>query len=425
MASDTKLATVGFSGKDITSRVALGSHSPSRSTFVVVEPVLGTVASGAASITLYVEKNGVEYDYFTDTKQAASDTAKAWGSPFVVPADANDGIEVFALSTNGSDTSVAGQIVFHDGMASNIDRVDGATVTIDSFKATTVTVTGSVSIGTGVVNANVVELAGTGIVTQNGRVYAFNQDGQNIVAAAGAASLTPSPAGDSFMTLEEARTLVRDSGLQATEADYSNARVDRAIQAIGDDITRRAKLVRAEGTVALNSTARTFNVTSSLSDFTPARLLRSELVRYDDDADDFGTEVAHVDYRELAKNAHSGTTNATRTPTRLAFRTNGGEGFLDCNPGTAYPRLRLSYYQPFTTFVPGTSGASSIVLNVPEGILRGALIFGGPVMLQHVDPIQRFENSAWQKYNQIIDEARGNVGVDSGPLLLGDDDAYI
>lgn len=217
-------------------------------------------------------------------------------------------------------------------------------------------------------------------------------------AAAGGVA---NPGATGGMTLSQARDWVRFYARDAAGDDsaYEDNVIDFAIQAVLEQFCRVTKCVRGVSDVDVLEGVATVD-TSGLSGFHPERIVNARI-------DGQANPLNRPDYTELVRLQQ--TQGGTGCPTSLAFDDGvTDEGGLHYTPDADYT-LKLSWYQPFTTWTPGVDSATAdaIVLNCPPDLLLRVLPFGPPSMLQHTDPKMRYASESWKKYLLVEEELRG------------------
>lgn len=118
------LETIAFAAKDLSSRVSLGTHTVAMDGPLTLAAVLTGLNGAAATLTLdvVVQRSSNDYagDRYSRSKRDATSTRELMPA-LLQEAEAGDVIEVFAQSTNASDTSVSGEIVVRDAVAANVE----------------------------------------------------------------------------------------------------------------------------------------------------------------------------------------------------------------------------------------------------------------------------------------------------------------
>jgi len=261
------------------------------------------------------------------------------------------------------------------------------------------------------------------------------------------------------VNLEEARIVVRDSALQASEETYSDARVDRAIRAALSEFVQQTRCTVTSGTVALTGSVAAFTSTT-LSNFRPERIVRAQ-ARYIDrgvwgtgnsyvyndfvqgdgspdsayyictlahtsgtsneppngaywrvTAANLGTPVDLVDLNTVVCNLESTTAS---DPTMFAFE-GTASGYVAPMPDSNRI-LWVQYYQPLVAWEPGTSNASTITLNVPDEYINDALWYGAASFLESADPLSRMQSQGYKAFKEAIRRVKGEAGLESGPVV--------
>lgn len=260
------------------------------------------------------------------------------------------------------------------------------------------------------------------------------------------------------MNLEEARLVVRDSALQASEETYSDARVDRAIRAALTDFIQQTRCTVITGTVALTGSVAAFTATT-LANFRPERVIRAQaryidrgvwgtgasyvyndLVQGDGNPDsvfyvctlahtsstsneppngaywknvaaNFGNPVDVVDLNTVVSNLE-GTTAGP--PQMMAFE-GTASGYVAPMPDSNRI-LWVQYYSPLIAWEPGTSSANTIILNIPQEYIDDALWYGAAAYLESSDPLSRMQSVGYGLFREHIRRVRGEVGLETGPV---------
>jgi hypothetical protein len=190
-------------------------------------------------------------------------------------------------------------------------------------------------------------------------------------------------------TLTTARALVRQFARNAGESSmYSDADVDRAIQAIGDDWIHHTRCTRTLSDLSLTADDSDL---PSLSSLATAGFLPEQIVRvYIASEGDLSVVPHETLLYEQEVNPR------TDTPEWLAFTT-ATAGEVYPTPDTAYT-LKVLWVPPLTSFTAGTASPDAVSLNIPDHHLRLALIYGATALLQHNEVEHAYATASWQKY---------------------------
>lgn len=199
------------------------------------------------------------------------------------------------------------------------------------------------------------------------------------------------------MNLTTARSFVRQFARNAGDSSmYSDADVDRAIQAIADDFIFITKCTRLVSSVTL--TESTAALPAFPTNFRPERLLSAYIGDY--------PPLDQVDHDVLR--AARLANDSTDRPTLISFDSyTTGEVYP--KPTATYLTLSLRWLEPFTTWTPG--GTDPGTLNVPDDYLRTILMYGATSLLQHNEPEHKYAAESWQKYATFRDSMRGSGGL--------------
>lgn len=214
-----------------------------------------------------------------------------------------------------------------------------------------------------------------------------------------------------YITLAEARSTTLGAITAAgssfrDEVGDDNAGVDRAILMACEEAVRRCKgLTETTGTVATNATTYTVDLTTVWNDFRPSRAVRFEF--------DFN-DVEYVDYRTIARTL-AGTAGTAR-PTQIGFRS-PSEGYFNAYPGTSNPVLTVTYHEPFTAIVPGTTTPGTTQLNIPSQYIRPILLYGAAAHLEYYDANSRIPAGVFDRFNEYLRSLAGDVGSDTGVFV--------
>lgn len=204
------------------------------------------------------------------------------------------------------------------------------------------------------------------------------------------------------MTLTAARLWARQFARNAgSSSEYSAADVDHALIVVGEQFARMTRCVRAAGTVALTASIAVADC-SGLTAFRPERILDANILTKK-------CELEITDWQHLYKRQIECT--STGTPQLLAFET--------WTTANVWPTpdvnlsLRIRYWQPFTSWTPGTAGDASISFNIPDDMLAQILTYGVPAVLQHNQPEHRYASESWKKYLEFEQRmmGAGNLGA--------------
>lgn len=170
-------------------------------------------------------------------------------------------------------------------------------------------------------------------------------------------------------TLDTVRSIVTDSALQVVSARFSATQIDHAIQGAGSEFVRRTRCVVASDdslTLTVDSAVLDY---SGVSDFDPSRFVGAALLE--------DGEVAHLlsqaDYRHVQRRLDRGDGVCDRP--MIAFREAEQEAVFSFTPEQAWG-LRLTYWQPFSTWTIGTVTPSEVTLNLPDDHLYPVAWFG-------------------------------------------------
>ena len=203
------------------------------------------------------------------------------------------------------------------------------------------------------------------------------------------------------MYLSEARRILRQFAKDAAdESTYRDDEIDRAIQTVCDDFILATGCTATKSTVALTADDPDLGTlpTGFLADMIRRAWITSR------------GELEIIDHRNLLAKQLS-TVNEeddsvlTGRPEFLAFSSpTAGEVYP--TPGDDYT-LNILYVAPLTSFTPGTSSASSTLINIPDHLLRQALIYGASAILQHNETEKAFASTSWQKYLAFREASRG------------------
>jgi hypothetical protein len=213
------------------------------------------------------------------------------------------------------------------------------------------------------------------------------------------------------LTVAQARALLLQFAANKGETSlYNTTAQDNALMALGDDL-----VVFGECTLRVDSLilAADSDVLPALpSRFAPHRLRSAWLVSTNvtiETADE-SAALQPVDFDQLHKmsilEAEEG------QPTQIAFDS--------LTSGRVYPKptenytLKIRWLEPFTTWTAGDSGAAATILNVPEELLRQAIMTGGVYMLHKNMPNSKYARESFAAYQRFLmsikDKGYGSLG---------------
>lgn len=199
------------------------------------------------------------------------------------------------------------------------------------------------------------------------------------------------------MTIATARTWIRDFARNAGDStEYSDARVDRALQFVGSRFVRVTRCTRTTSNLTITSGSSAITA-SAVTNFRAEYLFRAYIPAQG--------ELQIIDHEDLldlqVKQGESG------LPTFIAFTsTNVGEVYP--TPDAAYT-AKLLWYEPFTTWTAG-SAPSPDSFNVPDEWLKEILTYGVPAALQHNEVEHLYASESWKKYLSFETELTGAGG---------------
>lgn len=207
---------------------------------------------------------------------------------------------------------------------------------------------------------------------------------------------------EGFITLAEARDLVRDSALLSTASTYPNVRVDRAIKMVGEKTLEftKADTVVHEVSIPASAGPVNFQDTTGMERFTPKRWLGG---RIDNDP------VRKVGIQTIFKWREQG--NETGEPGLIGWETTT-RAFLYPTPGSPVT-LHTRWYRPLVDFNYGTTGASNIQLNIPADWAREVFWWGGSAALVHSDPDELLQSMAWRRFLDILQQMQATDNADN------------
>lgn len=114
------LETDTITTQNLTSRVEVGSYTAAADGLILVDILLTGLAASAATITVDAVINRASTDrqgaFFADTKFAAGNTSWIRPGAFAIPVLSGDVVKVGVKSSNASDTSISGSVIFRDGL---------------------------------------------------------------------------------------------------------------------------------------------------------------------------------------------------------------------------------------------------------------------------------------------------------------------
>ena len=202
------------------------------------------------------------------------------------------------------------------------------------------------------------------------------------------------------MNLVEARKTLMDSVLHADANSFAEDKQDRALRYAFERFMRETKIARTVASITIASGASTLDVTATATDFRPECIVAAPYIS----AENVMLQVVGFDNLIQRKNT-SGTT--TGTPEMIAWLA-PATGHIFPTADAQYT-LSVPYWQPFTSFTPGTK--ANPTLNCPDRWAydviwtgaRGALLRGAP---GHPD-----WEAADAQFERLIQEAKGSVSM--------------
>ncbi len=193
------------------------------------------------------------------------------------------------------------------------------------------------------------------------------------------------------LAIADARAWVRDYARNASDSTgYTPARIDRAIQYIGTEFVKFARVTRQTDTVTLTASTAGFS-TAAITNFRPERLIGDPKAWITASS----TYRAEVDVRsaeevfQRQKRYPSRTSDFQSTCPILCFLRNDagtGAGLIEPAPDAAATYvLNLMWSPPFTTWTPGGT-PSPDSFNIPDEYMKALLTLYVPRALQHNEP---------------------------------------
>lgn len=206
------------------------------------------------------------------------------------------------------------------------------------------------------------------------------------------------------MNLTNSRALLRQWGSDTADTVlYSNSDVDRAIQALGDDLAFHTNVTRTTDTENCTADDPDLDL-SGLTDFKAERILGIYLTDPDDSSKEYDLDIIDAGQMRALRRADDSST----TPELIAF-TSDTDARLYPTPDVAYVAT-VEWKAPFTSFTAGTATPDTVDLNIPDEYWRTALMLGGTALLQHTDPKRRYASESWLKYVEFRNLIRGRAG---------------
>jgi hypothetical protein len=191
------------------------------------------------------------------------------------------------------------------------------------------------------------------------------------------------------ITLTRIQSLVRYNARNATDSgSYSDTQVDEAIQGAADEWIRESRATQT--TAAIACTQGSADIPTTPAGFVAERNLGSyftysgNLIEPRLIATDIETVLrAQLDGQNSGDGISPPTAPPLGQPTMFGFSTNGGAGKFDKRCQYAFT-LNLVWYQPFTTWTPG-SGSPTLTFNLGDEHLR-QIARGAVWYLQSMEP---------------------------------------
>ena len=200
-------------------------------------------------------------------------------------------------------------------------------------------------------------------------------------------------------TLVEARKVLTDSVLHVGETDYPADKQDRAIKFALERFLRKTRCNIVSQTFTLTANSPNVDVTGTWSDFMPYQLERARIT-YD--------PVELVNANKIIELLDTST--ATAQPEMIGWETTA-TAWLYPIPDSAYT-LTLLRAAPLVEFTPGTE--ANVTLNVPDQFVHDAIWFGASAALVYGQANSLYASTAWQRFNELIEEAKGLCGMGVG-----------
>jgi len=218
-----------------------------------------------------------------------------------------------------------------------------------------------------------------------------------------------------FMTLDDARSIVSGAVLRLPTNTINNTRLDHAIRDAGDEFTRKVQPLRRSGNAS--TTAESDSVAFVGDGFLPRYLVRAEIV----DGDDVVRTLERTDLRTVQKKLED---QDEGLPTMIAARENGSTFRLYPIPDDVYT-LQFVWAPPFVDWTAGTAQAGDVELNIPRDMIHGVLNYGVPAYFERGTEHARFVRDARRQFDLHIMHCMGLVDAESmGGHVTVNEDAY-
>jgi hypothetical protein len=184
-----------------------------------------------------------------------------------------------------------------------------------------------------------------------------------------------------------AREFVRDHARNAGDPTvYTPGRIDRAVQAIADDLIWFTRCTRRVDDLALTLVGA--GAAGALpTTFRPERVLRLWVPAKG--------SIDVVDHPTILDKQTTGDLTPG-LPQMLAF-TSSSTAEVWPPPNVDYT-AKLLWVEPFTSWAPGDGSSDNTTLNLPDDYLRLPLMYGATSLLQHTDEEHKYGSESWAKY---------------------------
>jgi hypothetical protein len=216
------------------------------------------------------------------------------------------------------------------------------------------------------------------------------------------------------MNLTEARLITRNSVLHVAPGTYDDAKVDRALKFALGRFARLSRCCREVVEVDTVADERTVDIANVADMAGKPPFIVDGLIH----ARIGFKPLAVVDWATIARTIEANST-ATAQPTTLAFETVAHEATLYPLPDDVYT-IVVAYAADLVEWETGVADGDSVELNLPERFVREAIWMGAGTALVYGEAGNLWAQTGWQKFEELIKDARGQITANPGVILRTD-----